>query len=1016
MNKRAECVRTVANWSINDAAFAYDHATFDKNKMAELMPVASPKMNALFDKIEQLDAADLKEHGHKFKHMVFTDLKSSAFGAKLLAAGFTAKGYTAAYGRDLEINENKLRALSDNNTFAVLCSTVIYGKPLGVRFRRRILDVFNKRPENVHGELIRFIILDQGFKEGIDLYDIKYIHLFEPLITAADEKQAVGRGTRLCGQKGLAFDQHRGWPLHVIRYEVSIPDDLQHKYHTTRMFDLYLQESGIDLRKLVFSSTLEDMAIYGAVDHDLTRAVHEFNIHEHDEPSSRGLASLFGLLSGGVRKKKHNKNRVNVARNKKGFSALREYITQRFATKDSKYVWPKAKLENQCVTHGGASIVDFNPTQEFVRMFFQPQSSYKGMLLWHSTGTGKCHARDTPIVMYDGSVKMVQDIVVGDMLMGDDSTPRRVLSLATGNDDMYTVTPLDGNGDPYIVNSEHILCLKREDSHVVEMTVTDYCKLSDSEKISLYGYRSDSVEFQDSGNVRTLDPYIIGFWLGETSEMAHVPFQLRVGDRDTRFQLLAGFVDSAGEATVDGKGYIIRLGNGELAGDVAFVARSLGLLARIDCDSGGAVVVIGGRDAYLIPVKAINPIEYYADDLCTPISVRYAGRGEYFGFTLDGNNRYLLGDFTVTHNTCTAVATATTSWERHGYTILWVTRHTLKPDIWKNMYQQVCSLVLRDRAKRGEIPPDAVKTPMKFVSKMWVAPMSYKQFSNMLAGKNDMYHEMVKRNGQDDILRKTFIIIDEAHKLFANDVPTAERPDVAGIYKGILDSYEKSGKDSARVLLMTATPYTADPMDMIKLMNLMRPRAEALPEEFVDFAGMYLDQGGKFSQQGTMRFLNDIAGYISYLNREKDARQFSYPVYENVIVPMTRSERGMKQEELAIVEKESKELDANVKRGEEAIKLAKKQARDDKAKMNKGCDKLKTNVAKKACKDEVATKMTEFERELLADLHNRVGDDKDRISVLKKRARELQKSLKDKKADYSQEAALDVRCGYKAKP
>ena len=29
--------------------------------------------------------------------------------------------------------------------------------------------------------------------------------------------------------------------------------------------------------------------------------------------------------------------------------------------------------------------------------------------------------------------------------------------------------------------------------------------------------------------------------------------------------------------------------------------------------------------------------------------------GEYYGFTLDGNGRFLLGDFTITHNTSTAI-------------------------------------------------------------------------------------------------------------------------------------------------------------------------------------------------------------------------------------------------------------------------------------------------------------------------------------------------------------------------
>ena len=35
----------------------------------------------------------------------------------------------------------------------------------------------------------------------------------------------------------------------------------------------------------------------------------------------------------------------------------------------------------------------------------------------------------------------------------------------------------------------------------------------------------------------------------------------------------------------------------------------------------------------------------------TGISVKSIGKGAYYGFTLDGNHRYLMGDFTVTHNT-----------------------------------------------------------------------------------------------------------------------------------------------------------------------------------------------------------------------------------------------------------------------------------------------------------------------------------------------------------------------------
>ena len=74
-------------------------------------------------------------------------------------------------------------------------------------------------------------------------------------------------------------------------------------------------------------------------------------------------------------------------------------------------------------------------------------------------GTGKCHALDTPILMYDGSIKMVQDIVVGDKVMGDDSSCRNVTSLGRGEDDMYDI--VHSNGEKYGVNSQHIMCLKQ---------------------------------------------------------------------------------------------------------------------------------------------------------------------------------------------------------------------------------------------------------------------------------------------------------------------------------------------------------------------------------------------------------------------------------------------------------------------------------------------------------------------------------------------------------------------------
>ena len=75
-----------------------------------------------------------------------------------------------------------------------------------------------------------------------------------------------------------------------------------------------------------------------------------------------------------------------------------------------------------------------------------------------SPGVGKCFKKGTPILMYDGTIKNVEDIAIGDKIMGEDSTERNVLELGRGKDLMYEIKNI--KEESYTVNSEHILCLK----------------------------------------------------------------------------------------------------------------------------------------------------------------------------------------------------------------------------------------------------------------------------------------------------------------------------------------------------------------------------------------------------------------------------------------------------------------------------------------------------------------------------------------------------------------------------
>ena len=72
-------------------------------------------------------------------------------------------------------------------------------------------------------------------------------------------------------------------------------------------------------------------------------------------------------------------------------------------------------------------------------------------------GSGKCLGKNTPVLMFDGSIKKVQDIIVGDLLMGWDSKPRKVLSTTQGREEMFQIKP--NFGEPWECNKSHILTL-----------------------------------------------------------------------------------------------------------------------------------------------------------------------------------------------------------------------------------------------------------------------------------------------------------------------------------------------------------------------------------------------------------------------------------------------------------------------------------------------------------------------------------------------------------------------------
>ena len=300
-----------------------------------------------------------------------------------------------------------------------------------------------------------------------------------------------------------------------------------------------------------------------------------------------------------------------------------------------------------------------------------------GGILSLPCGYGKCLGKNTPVMMYDGTIKMVQDVRAGDLLMGDDSTPRTVLGTCTGREKLYHMTPINGTADSYIANESHILCLKFNKSckfnkknyqkgDVLEITIQELMKIKnannpDNNKLEyeiidkhVYGYQT-SVKF-DSKPIKK-NPYYVGVQSCISNNM--LPLEYKCNSSRVRFALLAGIIDTIGISD----DYNINLNqcNFNLIKDIIYLIRSLGLIINNQTFrlSGSKILMIPTKK-YKYLFKSLKNLKktILIDELMVKLEYQDLGVGDYYGFELDGNGRFLLGDFQVTHNTSLAIRTS----------------------------------------------------------------------------------------------------------------------------------------------------------------------------------------------------------------------------------------------------------------------------------------------------------------------------------------------------------------------
>jgi hypothetical protein len=1313
--KRAKiytCMRQIENWSKILPEHKMDNDNFKPLAVKAAIHNASPKLEQLFRIIEQVDENDLNTHGKYFKHFIFSDVKEEGYGAKIVASAFIANGYknlitarTIPGQKALKLTLLPTGEDGKNKGFGILSSSTLFNSEFSQKFKKEVLSTYNKRPDNIQGADMRFIILDSGFKEGIDLFDVKYVHIFEPSMTMADLKQTVGRATRTCGQKGLNFEPNLGWPLYVYNYYAVVPDIMKDIYkaadrsllmnpdeeeyifkNTKKFKDAVILYSEYDRTLTNLSEQLYKLAPVLAVDYELTKNIHKIDdiaylydtMNEHvnsSSSSSRGSSS--SKVGGAETASKVLSEEINCkgkcgARSTKDVPASVKfllYVYKKYGhvkanlpekntraylcaymrenpdyCKQINTEWAKRvgeipslvtkKVENLTKSNGsksnrtkkngpntsGSKIKSAEQksngsnrkTTRKVRIIEEPIPlpeplpepivKPKSRVLPPNPTVTKIRKQMTikNKKIYDW-VKILSDeelehyiefigIPIEKQPINREQRERLYIELLKDfiPSDRITQEPIERvhntiksvknylspgqleNMDEYIENTLREEPTKEQkEEPVIQEPVIQEPVIQEpviqepviqepviQEPVIQEPVIQEPViqEPVIPVPVKTLKPNPYKWVENMTNKglSQHIEFMgvLKSRQPSTRaekeklyLKLLSSVTgtkktqkmktfDKLKNITIknrlksltpiketpapetENKTLVIANDVMQQLDIVPYqtqaVKNNLQILkykgkkvkalqegtpcppkkklnfshmrdfikTNFSKDFTWAPIVIENKCVDLPPqnltIEAPPPEPIQAKEKTSPTAAltkrlqtrrtvikKYIQEMETKKQTMAGGSRVLklnntqnfiktfftpkspykgllLWHSVGTGKTCTAIATATASFDLDGYTILWVTRNTLKGDVNKNIFDDVCHSVLAEKMKQGmEIPTDVGKRN-RLLGTNWIEPISYKTFSNLLTlGKHNKYLEqLIARNGKSDILKKTLIVIDEAHKLYGGDLKAGERPDMKVMEKLLQKSYLKSGKDSARLLIMTATPFTDSPMELFKLINLCKSEeTEKIPTDIKTFKTTYMGEDNYFTAAGVKKIADKVSGYISYLNREQDPTQFAQPIMIDVPVLLTHIEdnalrtyylendnKSEKQQQME--DKEIEETKKQILKNQDAVKELKVALRENKKTFKLRlkdrlirCKTIKNREEKQKCVAEITGEVDaeeiDEENKILEDikeLNQLIEHDETETKTLINNIKMYKKKVVEMKEGLLQEVMLNERC------
>lgn len=271
------------------------------------------------------------------------------------------------------------------------------------------------------------------------------------------------------------------------------------------------------------------------------------------------------------------------------------------------------------------------------------------------------------------------DINIQDYLKLNKSTQRRLAGVR-GNCVQFEEKELDL--DPYILGlwlgdgmkcGRDFACFGEKDSEIIDY-FENWCEENDAIiEQKLYNKYKYGIHSKSNFGKPYSSPLRNILKKYDLIDNKHIPKQYLINSRENRLMLLAGLIDTDGFTTREGTRIIITQSHihKRLIDDIVYLVRSLGFfccvnnyMAKYKLENGEEkeslaykVNISGNVDDIptLLPRKKCRKTKKQNTDKSTGyIRIKKVKNNKYIGFEIDGNKRFVINDFTVTHN-CTNI-------------------------------------------------------------------------------------------------------------------------------------------------------------------------------------------------------------------------------------------------------------------------------------------------------------------------------------------------------------------------